>query len=413
MPPKLQGDGQGARPQEQGSSQTQIDVEQLIAATTRAVLSSVGGFNTEKLNYADIGSQIPIYGDKEDEDVEVWINRVDEIKQAFDLSEKVVKVIATKQLRGKVRDWYSCTPGMVQKTWSELKIDMKRMFASYESHISLMKKMENRRWKAGETFSNYFYDKVKLTNKLSLPEQDTVDYIIQGIDNYVLRPHALAAKYKTTAEVLESLKLMSEDKVCRGSRDSKEQPKKLASPAESKAKTPQPTVRCYNCNEQGHIASNCMKEARPRGSCYKCGEVGHTSRTCTKEVKPEGPTSTTTLVVNESRNISKYHFTIMINNVKFKCLLDSGSVISIVKESYYKKYLDNYKLVPEEGTMSFNGINGSKLEILGYENCVLYLQGDMGKGLFCKLAVTPDHSIPCSIILGQNFVYARYVMHLS
>lgn len=37
-------------------------------------------------------------------------------------------------------------------------------------------------------------------------------------------------------------------------------------------------VRCYNCNELGHVAPNCTK---PRGNvCYNCGQAGHISRNC-------------------------------------------------------------------------------------------------------------------------------------
>jgi hypothetical protein len=39
-------------------------------------------------------------------------------------------------------------------------------------------------------------------------------------------------------------------------------------------------VRCYNCNELGHVSVNCTKPRR--NVCYNCGQAGHISRNCTQ-----------------------------------------------------------------------------------------------------------------------------------
>lgn len=46
-----------------------------------------------------------------------------------------------------------------------------------------MRKMENWRWKTG----TYFHEKLKLMSKLKLSEADIIQYMIEGVDNYVLR----------------------------------------------------------------------------------------------------------------------------------------------------------------------------------------------------------------------------------
>lgn len=405
MPPKRRetNESQPQQTADVGAQSLNVDIEELIAATTRAVITSLTQ-PSDKLNYADIGTQIPTFGDKEDEDVETWLNRVDEIKDAFEVSDKIIKVMATKQFRGKVREWYNSTPGTIQRKWEDLKQELKLMFGSYESHISVMKKMENRKWKPGETFSSYFYDKIKLTNRLKLTERDTIDYVVQGIDNYVLRTHALAAKYKTTAELLESMKLMSEDKVNRvpGGSHVKVESKKTPTQTDMKMRVQQ-VVKCYNCGEQGHIAPNCQKESRPRGSCYKCGEMGHTIKTCPKENRSEGPGSTTALMVDDGRDTSRYYLIVMINTLKFRCLIDSGSAISIIRKSHYEKYFSNYKVVSLDNNMLYNGINSTKLDILGFITCNLGLL-ESKYSILCKFAIVPDTAIPCNMLLGQNFL---------
>lgn len=243
-----------------------------------------------------------------------------------------------------------------------------------------------------------------MTNRLKLTERDTIDYIVQGINNYVLRTHALAAKYKTTAELLESMKLMSEDKVNCGPMGNQVKIEAKKTPARPEAKVQvQQVVKCYNCGEQGHIATNCSKESRPRGSCYKCGQVGHTYKTCSKEATTEGRGSTTALMVDDGRDSSRYYLIVLINTLKFRCLIDSGSAISIIRLSHYEKYLSNYKIMSVDNNMLYNGINATKLDILGFITCNIGLL-DSKHSILCKFAVVPDIAIPCNMLLGQNFL---------
>lgn len=44
------------------------------------------------------------------------------------------------------------------------------------------------------------------------------------------------------------------------------------------------SLRCYHCNEEGHIAKTCPK--KPPQLCYNCGKPGHMKREC-----PDAPTS--------------------------------------------------------------------------------------------------------------------------
>ena len=53
-------------------------------------------------------------------------------------------------------------------------------------------------------------------------------------------------------------------------------------------------VRCYNCNDTGHYATNCKtrsnaknQQTRIKGDCYNCGKTGHMKRDCRAPLKEQ------------------------------------------------------------------------------------------------------------------------------
>lgn len=55
--------------------------------------------------------------------------------------------------------------------------------------------------------------------------------------------------------------------------------------------TPRPPKRtsdgqliCYNCQQPGHLASNCSEPRKPRATCYSCGKPGHYANRCPEVV---------------------------------------------------------------------------------------------------------------------------------
>lgn len=107
-----------------------IDIKALIAATARAVLSaanyapraSIEATSIKRqLDCKDVGSQIPLCSQDPDEDIEMWITRVDKMKEANGVPEEIIKVLTMKQLRGRARDWYDYTKGTIASTWDVLK----------------------------------------------------------------------------------------------------------------------------------------------------------------------------------------------------------------------------------------------------------------------------------------------------
>lgn len=63
-----------------------------------------------QLSHADIWSQIPCFSGEGNEDVISWTMPFDEVQAAYNVNPSVIKVLATRQFTGKVKEWYNRAP---------------------------------------------------------------------------------------------------------------------------------------------------------------------------------------------------------------------------------------------------------------------------------------------------------------
>lgn len=76
---------------------------------------------------------------------------------------------------------------------------MQNIFDHRPPKMDLPEKFEKRTWRFDETFSNYFYDKVILANKVPVDEEELTDY--SGWN------HANASVYPTVREKRRLIKI--------------------------------------------------------------------------------------------------------------------------------------------------------------------------------------------------------------
>lgn len=119
--------------------------------------------------------------------------------------------------------------------------------------------MKVSRWNAGETFSVYFYEKLKLITKLRLNEEGSLWYIVDGIGNYVLPAQMIATRHYKLADLLETMNLLTENQMHRGSRRNTPDTPPVnnvnrwsTGPPAQVRMSRSSAVRCFNCNEMGH-----------------------------------------------------------------------------------------------------------------------------------------------------------------
>lgn len=181
------------------------------------------------------------------------------------------------------------------------------------------------------------------------------------------------------------------------------------------------SLRCYNCNKLGHLATDCRQPKREKGSCFNCGEMGHIAKDCSARAT----SSAQVAMVNEDedqicyvsgcveeketffKNVD-YEISCSVINQKIRLntLMDIGSKISFIKES----------LVPEETVEPFDkpsenyhGINHSPLRVIGHIRLNITLDNETINDL--TVLVVPDATMKSSVVLGRN-VLKRFDLDL-
>lgn len=184
-------------------------------------------------------------------------------------------------------------------------------------------------------------------------------------------------------------------------------------------------TKCFNCNEDGHRVSQCSKPPRLRGSCYNCGSKDHKARDCPRnqqgrqstqmtksifplpkqqitetKMTPSRSTYESILFVEERPQQAYMIMVTLINNSfsrKVKCIVDTGSPISLVRIDL----VDSLDIMTSNEKQNFEGINKSKLDVLGFINLTVKVSEIQ---INLTLYVVPNHTIPYKCLLGRDFI---------
>lgn len=283
-----------------------------------------------------------------------WKEQLLTVKQIYRLDDNTTKMLLAAKLSGDAADWFHSIPSHLSLAPDEILRRMEAMFGMRERKLALRKEFENKEWQYGETFTDYCHKKIILANKISIDEEELVDYIIDGIPIRSMRDQAMMQQFpdkESLIKAMENMTLRSEQKTSHKSE--KVFGARHARTAESTRKAEadvggKQEPKCFNCNEMGHIAVKCPKPKRERGACYKCLQQGHRAKDCTSkeqtknEVNKDADKQTSVhSVFEELENFRReidYQISNENENVTLNCkldtLLDTGSPISFIKNSF-------------------------------------------------------------------------------
>lgn len=407
---------------------TVLNMDEIVAQTVRCIMAyqNVERRQTEAtpapqasvtrpiIGYKELSEIIPTFsGNSGEIDVITWINRIESVKAAYDVDDKLLHLLAVGKMVGIAKEWYHSKVENVNLPWDHLKGELRNNFSYQQERVQVQKKFEARRWKKGENFNVYYHDKVKLGNRLNLSDVDMIGYIIDGLDHRALQSQARMRCFTSLTEFLQVMNSVTQTDY--GGMDHGQRPNqgmKSTTTVAGKGKTskPEETIKCFNCGMTGHKVAQCKKPKREKGSCFKCGQMDHKANDCKQQKKTEGqqavPDSTTNVL--EDKKISHQNYTINFVlsltddsncecNYSMNALLDTGSPINLIKS----KYVPLNCLEPNLYKNDYTGLNASPLTIIGVLNTTIVVQNT---NINVKFYVVPEETMSFPSILGRDFI---------
>ncbi|KAK9685548.1 Zinc knuckle [Popillia japonica] len=174
-------------------------------------------------------------------------------------------------------------------------------------------------------------------------------------------------------------------------------PTSVPTPISLKPSTP---FKCYNCNEEGHLASRCEKPRRETRLCNKCGARDHQVRSSPQRKPTRNVADSSTLLVEEEHHfVPPYTLKISCRKLagNLEAIVDTGSHISFLAEAIVVTSI----IEPYYNDRHFKGINSSKLDMLGIVKDNLI--GD-NFNVNVTLHIVSSYTMSGNLVLGRDFV---------
>lgn len=155
-----------------------------------------------------------------------WELQLKLLKKTYCLSDDYVKILIGMRLKGKASEWLRSKAKHIEMSLDELLEELRKMYDHRPSRVKLRKQFEERVWRRDETFHQYAHEKVILANRVPIPDEEVIEYSINGIPVESLRDQARIGDITTMAALLKaSEKVTPKDRIPAGGGNSAERRK--------------------------------------------------------------------------------------------------------------------------------------------------------------------------------------------
>ncbi|KYN30157.1 hypothetical protein ALC57_00383 [Trachymyrmex cornetzi] len=147
--------------------------------------------------------------------------------------------------------------------------ELRSMFQHRQTKVIMRKRFEERSWKKDETFHKYCREKVIMGNRVTVDDDEMLEYVIDGIPDEALRNQARVQGFETVDTLLKAF-----EKVTIREHSSNKGEKKENRTNDNKKNAANVVIRCHNCGMRDYTGINCpTKEQGVK--CFGCNERGH------------------------------------------------------------------------------------------------------------------------------------------
>ncbi|GLV46785.1 hypothetical protein CBL_20932 [Carabus blaptoides fortunei] len=226
------------------------------------------------------------------------------------------------------------------------KQELLRSFPSVSDQADIHLQLTKRRRERGESSETYIYSMKAIAKKGQVEISSLIKYILNGLGDRELVRALSLCEFVVIEDLLLKIKryeslqdrakfgtqMRSNDYLAENSRRERSGTKGLPASDQRDKK-----MWCYNCQETGHLARDCVKPTKPK-SCFNCGGTNHVLKNCQQErKKPDANVSSspkTTIRKVEAEEFEpsdEYHKWVEIHRKKIIGHIDLGSDVVTLK----------------------------------------------------------------------------------
>ncbi|XP_076236379.1 uncharacterized protein LOC143180500 [Calliopsis andreniformis] len=331
---------------------------------------------TFTMSFQDIEDTIPKFDGGDSYPIEVWISDFEDSATLSGWTKLQKLLFAKKSLTGLTKLFIRGERGI--NSWKKLKSLLLQEFAVKITSAELHRTLIRRKMKREESVQEYFLAVKEIAARGSIETDDNtlIQYVVDGIPEESSKKISLyeactLVELKTKLEVYQKVKQRSQAQNFGNSqnRASDKTPSRSGSRGIIvPSKETKGEECCYNCNERGHSTSACPKPKRDRGTYYTCGSADHQRRSCPQRasVKQQPTTAAsnpaTHLVQPQRKMIPSYNVSVNLDIGEINAVLDTGSPLSLLNNNVIPNQI---QLEPYIDTLQFEGVNKSRIKILG------------------------------------------------
>lgn len=157
--------------------------------------------------FHNVGDALPDFDPvKDDINILDWIDKMEEYGDLYDWDEVAIKHFALSKLQGVARKWRDSLHSEF-RSWEDWKRVLCQTFPISVSVVDLKLKAENYKRRNNQNVTEYFFEKLSLCNKASMTADESIEWIVRGLENNRFRDYlGPLHRYRNATDLLPDIK---------------------------------------------------------------------------------------------------------------------------------------------------------------------------------------------------------------